>query len=937
LPAQSEETASGDVGDVSTIHIAGGRGYYGDIAHRMAHVLNAGGGIRGKRFEPYDTNNTEGSVDNLLKLAGVESVQLAIAQSDVVAFAYRGLLPQPGNTTSEPAPPFHDMDILMSLQTEVLHIVMRRPFGLRDITDLERLDVCVEGMSSGSFVTAWDLLEVHGVPRWQSAPEPDEGIESRAEDLSLLPTELASNRNRRIPNVSLEECVPQTNPILDGGRDAWIEVTTPGEDQRIGRVLEERVGYLVPLDRSSTARMMDMLPLYVATEIEPREFEDGEQAGFLTRWLMRRVRPRASGEAAPLLPREIPSIGTRALLVESGIEEEAVREEIVERLWKGRRVIWGEVEIPPRPDAPPNPALVGDVGANTSKTSTPQSGLNRRMRAIGFHGAECAGARFLPRTPLQQEACWFLPDYDSGAINFLTRGSNIGLRLRYVEGIQPLVAVTILGTVLLLVLLVVSKRTREQAIRALNRHPIGFATATMLLLLTVATVVTQSVEQARNESFSQPLETIWSVFVFLFSGFEDRAPVTYWGRASSGFIMLLGPLIVAISTGLIVRIVQQQLNEGYVVPRIMRNHYLICHWNDRALGIILQLRNEVLDRSQETYPIVVLTESKTAPSVKEFQDRYRGYFRDVRVIIGSPANPRDLLRAKVHRARSIIVLARDDEEPAAADRTSMLVLAALRAVEGGWEEARKGLSLHWRNAGHLLGRLPEVLGRVGRLRTARDQNAHATMAEFGIGSEHWAAARRPLSPILVEAVSAEGERLADDGGRRIARSHPLQRFTRRDEFGDRLQVLRGDLIASRLIAAASIAGGGLVRTYFDLLSFTENSNEVYEVPVARLFSRDSWGGEARSFASVARELIANPPASWLGRPRPLLAIGVVREQSVRRGIKGLRRKVFVERDAVLNPSVANADTKNTVRYRDSLYVIAYEKPRRARRRRKNEV
>jgi len=805
--------------------IAGGEGFYAELATRIAELVS--------EHDPNLTvsaypGETLGSIDNLRLLAEGE-VDLALTQSDVASFAHSGSLRLSDEGHADESLWIPDLRLLMSLHTEVVHILLRRPLGISSIKELSEMRVLLGPQGSGSAVTAWDLLEAHGTPRF---------------------TETDRLEVRSVPE----------RPLVEDGYDAWIVVGTPGKMERVQAILASREGYLMSLDRSTTARLMDLLPLYVATEIEPGVYST--------------------------LHRKVQSIGTRAFLVSRSTLPEHAARAIMESLWDGR----GRLHE-----------------------------LDPRLQTLGFEGAKCSIDRFEGTlTRAESEACWYRPPYHRAADDMLTWHEHAYLSMVYGLGIQPTALVSVLLLAGFLTLLTVSYRTRDAAIRILNRYPLMFVSGAMLAVLTLATVFTHSFEQSRNESFSGSFETVWSVFVFLFSGFEDRSPVTYWGRVSSVLILLFGPMIIALTTGIVVRVVQKQVSEGYVIPRSLRDHYLICNWNDRALGIILQLRDEVLDRSRETFPIVVLVPPEEAPEIRHYQRQYGAYFQDVRVIHGNPSSTRDLLRAKVLRAKAVVVLAKDDT--AESDRQNLLVMAALRAVERGWQDERKGLARIGRSIGRLLTRdvkdiepavSPEQSGAVASdLRTPEARKGR----------------RREIRSIVVEAISSQDQHDAEKPAAGGIAPHNLESYARR-EFDSRAEVLRGDLVASRFIASAALARGGLVRTYFDLLSFSEHSNEIYEVPVSQLFGRQRRSEFPMRFTSLVKELMRHPGKGLIAREHPAIPIGVVRGGNG--SPKGVKKRggVLRNRRVFLNPVRPKDQAHFMVEYGDHLFVVAYRSPR----------
>jgi Trk K+ transport system NAD-binding subunit len=98
----------------------------------------------------------------------------------------------------------------------------------------------------------------------------------------------------------------------------------------------------------------------------------------------------------------------------------------------------------------------------------------------------------------------------------------------------------------------------------------------------------------------------------------------------------------------------------------IKGHFVICNWSKKGDEIVKQLHDKTLE---EKSPIVIVTEK---PFVMPQSDEYFG----VLLIPGDPANYDVLRRADISNARSVLILA-DDEEPIKADSKSILIALAV--------------------------------------------------------------------------------------------------------------------------------------------------------------------------------------------------------------------------------------------------------------------
>jgi len=109
---------------------------------------------------------------------------------------------------------------------------------------------------------------------------------------------------------------------------------------------------------------------------------------------------------------------------------------------------------------------------------------------------------------------------------------------------------------------------------------------------------------------------------------------------------------------------------------ILRDHYVICNWNDLGDAIIRELHASVLG---ERRAIVIVTDRpqdvpQTEPESDD--DPYHNVF----VVPGDPTSDRVLARANIEQASTAIVLS-DPREGRRADTKSVLIALAIEAIE----------------------------------------------------------------------------------------------------------------------------------------------------------------------------------------------------------------------------------------------------------------
>lgn len=114
-----------------------------------------------------------------------------------------------------------------------------------------------------------------------------------------------------------------------------------------------------------------------------------------------------------------------------------------------------------------------------------------------------------------------------------------------------------------------------------------------------------------------------------------------------------------------------------------KNHrpYIICNWNERAFGVIIQLHSDLLRFEGEDYEVKVVAPSDVP--LRKLNDSYGKYFYNVEFHKGDPSDRTVLETAGVSKARSVLVLAdwsSGGTDPADADARTLLTFLALKKL-----------------------------------------------------------------------------------------------------------------------------------------------------------------------------------------------------------------------------------------------------------------
>lgn len=183
-----------------------------------------------------------------------------------------------------------------------------------------------------------------------------------------------------------------------------------------------------------------------------------------------------------------------------------------------------------------------------------------------------------------------------------------------------------------------------------------------LVVLLVALLLLQSVlfwsfERGHNPEISNPLEALWAIAVFVFSG-ADFTPVTAWGRFLALVGIVEGMTLVSV---LIASLTVMQLRGRKGVTRKMKDHIIVVGKPPRVRRLIQQLQSSDLRTAR---PVVLVADLPQNP-VPDLR---------VKFVSGDPAQDETLQEAGIQQAYGAIILA-DFSCPEPDARTLLVALA----------------------------------------------------------------------------------------------------------------------------------------------------------------------------------------------------------------------------------------------------------------------
>ncbi len=154
--------------------------------------------------------------------------------------------------------------------------------------------------------------------------------------------------------------------------------------------------------------------------------------------------------------------------------------------------------------------------------------------------------------------------------------------------------------------------------------------------------------------FGNVPKCFWNIAVYLFSGLDSGQPATTAGKITVTIILVLSLGIVGIFTGTVASIFVERRIGGrrFMPPKRMKDHIVICNWNQKGVKIVQELRAKALKIHRSIVIISPELSEEKLPELDALEEFGRVY-----LIRGEPANEVNLKRANVLNSFSCIILA----------------------------------------------------------------------------------------------------------------------------------------------------------------------------------------------------------------------------------------------------------------------------------------
>ena len=207
-----------------------------------------------------------------------------------------------------------------------------------------------------------------------------------------------------------------------------------------------------------------------------------------------------------------------------------------------------------------------------------------------------------------------------------------------------------------------------------NRFQVARVVGGVLLVWLIGGLGLYLAEGHTNPAFETLAESLWSVWVLLFSGL-DETPKTLAGRFLAMVLLVAGVGLAGLFTASVASLlVERYLRRRDVAQVEMDDHLVLCNWAPRGLEWIREVHSKIIT---EPRPIVIIHDNPDEIDLPDKQDEPA--FNDVYIVKGDPTNEVILHRAAAAKAYSVVIL-NDVREGKHADGKSILTCIAIRHI-----------------------------------------------------------------------------------------------------------------------------------------------------------------------------------------------------------------------------------------------------------------
>ena len=215
-----------------------------------------------------------------------------------------------------------------------------------------------------------------------------------------------------------------------------------------------------------------------------------------------------------------------------------------------------------------------------------------------------------------------------------------------------------------------------RVLTAWNRHHLWKILTAIVVIWLVSGTALHVAERGTNPVFETMRESLWNVWVTLFSGLNN-APNSRVGRLVMAAVLVVGVALAGLFTASVASIlIERSLRRREVSTLAMSDHLVLCHWAPRALDWIREVHSGIVTDQR---PVVIVHDTPDEVVLPDTQDE--AAFTDVYIVKGDPTNEVILRRAKVAHAHAVVILA-DERQAQHADGKTIVCCIAVKNVCG---------------------------------------------------------------------------------------------------------------------------------------------------------------------------------------------------------------------------------------------------------------
>jgi voltage-gated potassium channel len=232
---------------------------------------------------------------------------------------------------------------------------------------------------------------------------------------------------------------------------------------------------------------------------------------------------------------------------------------------------------------------------------------------------------------------------------------------------------------------------------AWNRYQVARIVGAVATAWLIGATALYFAERRVNSDFATWDESLWSVWVLLFSGLHEP-PKTTMGRLVTMAMLVLGVGAAGLFTASVASLlVERYLRRREVSSFEMEDHLVLCNWSPRGVAWIHEVHAKSI---QDKRPVVIIHDAADEIELPTKDEDVA--FKDVYIVKGDPTNEVVLRRANVPTAHSVVILS-DGREGKHADGKSVLTCITVRSICRGAHQPNISVECHSpSNRNHLL-------------------------------------------------------------------------------------------------------------------------------------------------------------------------------------------------------------------------------------------